>query len=426
MNTDAGLFMLALLPAEFLYIVHWNKRSHFALRYLATVLVCMIVALLWPEWIPSISLHRFIMYFSLFVLSTAGLVFCLAEPPKLVMAASILGFVTQHLVSEICQLVDLGAPMIGSTAWGFPVAKALEFFLFPIVYALFYFQFAKNNRMRAEDGFDNINFRINLVIFLVLCVGTTRFTHDVPDRPPVTILANSIQDILCCILALNVHFGIMKQLNLQNESFLLKYMLSEDKKQYEQWKDSIDIINIKYHDLKHQLLKLRENVSESYLREVEEAATTYESTIRTGNEVVDIILTEKSLQCKKNHIALTCMVDGDVLNGIEETDLYSLFGNALSNSIEEVKSLPDEEMRVISLIVRKIGNMISIHFENYYAGEIILENGLPKTTKKDENYHGYGIKSIQMIAKKYGGTMQITTEDQLFSLDIMIPCGKTQ
>ena len=66
--------------------------------------------------------------------------------------------------------------------------------------------------------------------------------------------------------------------------------------------------------------------------------------------------------------------------------------------------------------------MVSIHVENYYDDkeEIIFENGLPKT-KKDKNYHGFGMRSIKMICEKYGGSVLASAEDGIFNLDMIIP-----
>ena len=62
--------------------------------------------------------------------------------------------------------------------------------------------------------------------------------------------------------------------------------------------------------------------------------------------------------------------------------------------------------------------------ENYFSGEIKLDNaGLPITTKKDKDYHGYGIKSIMYISKKYNGDVRINVdnENHIFSLSILLP-----
>jgi signal transduction histidine kinase len=60
-------------------------------------------------------------------------------------------------------------------------------------------------------------------------------------------------------------------------------------------------------------------------------------------------------------------------------------------------------------------------FENYFEGDIKLANGLPVTTKRDKDNHGFGLKSIRYAAEKYGGTMTINIEENWFILRILLP-----
>ena len=105
---------------------------------------------------------------------------------------------------------------------------------------------------------------------------------------------------------------------------------------------------------------------------------------------------------------------------MKDYDIYSLFGNALDNAIEYVLNL-EEEKRFIRLNVKIIGENLLIHMENYFSGELIYDNGLPKTTKEDKDYHGYGMKSIQLIVNKYDGDLNISLDNNVFSLFIMFP-----
>ena len=66
-------------------------------------------------------------------------------------------------------------------------------------------------------------------------------------------------------------------------------------------------------------------------------------------------------------------------------------------------------------------SLLLMRFENYFEGELQLENGLPITTKTDKGNHGYGIKSIQHIAGKYGGICGFDKKSNWFELNILIP-----
>lgn len=113
------------------------------------------------------------------------------------------------------------------------------------------------------------------------------------------------------------------------------------------------------------------------------------------------------------------MIDGRHYSYINDHELYTLFGNALENAINSVKKLP-EEKRSISITEMRYKKFAILRFSNYFAGKIVFNNGLP-VTEKDKNYHGFGMRSIQLIAEEYGGLINVYTEDDIFTMDIFLP-----
>ncbi|HBE99400.1 MAG TPA: ATP-binding protein, partial [Firmicutes bacterium] len=113
--------------------------------------------------------------------------------------------------------------------------------------------------------------------------------------------------------------------------------------------------------------------------------------------------------------------DASTLNFIEEPDLYSLFGNALDNAIEAVSKIKEPSKRLICLYIRRVmGKKTSVTLENYYDGQIKFnEKGLPITTKKNDGYHGFGMKSMYETVKKYGGDICCTLEKDRFKLFLL-------
>ena len=55
---------------------------------------------------------------------------------------------------------------------------------------------------------------------------------------------------------------------------------------------------------------------------------------------------------------------------------------------------------------------------------MIYENNVRKTTKQNKLYHGFGVKSIQLIAEKYHGDVSISAKDGKFILDILFSIQK--
>ena len=113
------------------------------------------------------------------------------------------------------------------------------------------------------------------------------------------------------------------------------------------------------------------------------------------------------------------MADGEALSFMSNADIYSLFGNALHNAIEALAGI-EEEKRVIRMAVRRQGKMVSVHAENYCEGVQFGQDGLPKT-QKGERGHGYGMRSMRMVAEKYGGFLTAEARGNVFVLDIVIP-----
>lgn len=105
----------------------------------------------------------------------------------------------------------------------------------------------------------------------------------------------------------------------------------------------------------------------------------------------------------------------------QQTFSFALYSNALDNAMEAVCKLDDVEKRIIFVSVKEELGMAIIHVENNYTGELIMADGIPRTSKGDEFYHGYGVKSICMVVEKYDGNMALLPQNGIFNLNITIP-----
>jgi hypothetical protein len=205
----------------------------------------------------------------------------------------------------------------------------------------------------------------------------------------------------------------------------MRSVLQNQYVQYRQSRESISLINRKYHDIKHQIAALRTEQDpkrrSEWLDEMEDDIKSYEAQNKTGNGVLDTVLTGKSMYCQKHEIVLTCVADGTLLNFMDVMDICSIFGNALDNAIECEKRIADKEKRLIHVTVSLQKSFVLLKFENYYEGKLEFEDGLPLTTKPDTDFHGYGLKSIKSTAQKYGGVVTVNIEQKWFVLKVLIP-----
>lgn len=218
---------------------------------------------------------------------------------------------------------------------------------------------------------------------------------------------------------------LRQEMQVKYDLEAMRNILQSQYSQYRKSGESIEMVNRKYHDLKHQIAVLRaEQDSEkrlAFLDEMESEIRTYEARNKTGNSVVDTILTGKSMTCQRHEIELTSVVDGKLLNFIHVMDICTILGNALDNAIECAIQIEEKEKRLIHVEVLSKKDFVVLRFENYFEGNIQFENNQPATTKANKEYHGYGIKSIKYTVKKYNGWVTIDTKDNWFKLNVVIP-----
>lgn len=298
-----------------------------------------------------------------------------------------------------------------------------------IFFGLVYLYISRNlkslDEYLLEDTAKNIAISVILFIVIVICtfMCQTIFVMGRLNYERINYLGAAV-DVFFCMMILVVGYAICQISSLSREKGIVEQLLYERKRQYELSKENIDVINRKCHDLKHQI-KALENVDAAerldYIEELKQAINIYDSVVNTGNEVVDTILSEKSLNCESRNIRLSCICDASYLDFMSTLDIYALLGNALDNAIENVSKFKDEKKRVISLNISAVGDFLSIQTSNYCDSNIVFEDGIPKTSKKNKQYHGYGLKSMKHIAKKYGGSMVCGVEDNTFTLQILLP-----
>ena len=192
---------------------------------------------------------------------------------------------------------------------------------------------------------------------------------------------------------------------------------------YQMSRDGITSLQIKCHDLKHQIAAIRTKAEkenfDKYLDRLEDSIIEYGTVVECGHETINVVLTEKNILCTTSGVKFSYILDGTLFNFMSEMEIYSLFGNALDNALESCSKVTDPEKRVISLKAAARGDMVVLHVENCFEQALNMVDGMPQTTKKGSG-HGFGLRSIQNIAEKYGGVATVNAESGLFKLTVLM------
>ena len=76
---------------------------------------------------------------------------------------------------------------------------------------------------------------------------------------------------------------------------------------------------------------------------------------------------------------------------------------------------------MIDILSERRGEMINVTVTNFFSGTLQIEDGVPVTSKAEEQgFHGFGMRSMQLIAEKYGGQLQVKTDGDLFILSVYL------
>lgn len=423
-------FLVELLAGEALFLFRCRRRPYFFLRCAAGIILlwaAMFLVVCVQFCLPEVWYVNMAVYLVLFAFTLLGMKACFNEPFKILLLCGVAAYSVQNLIYRVFSLFETTG-----AAWRFGevlgsydgAAFLITFAIGAAVYTAVYFLFAR--RMNAK-GLENVYSR-NVLVFAALTLLVTVILCSITNiwgwQHYYLSIVSYCFAILCNLFILVIISGMTVQSGLRTDLQTVRRMWEQDKAHYEISKQNIELINLKIHDLKHKFREMRlagENLTDEEYRQFENAIAAYDSKVSTGCPPLDVLLTEKSLLCGRAGIKLSCMADGAALSFMPEYDLYSMFGNILSNAVEAVSKVRDEQARVISLTVRSVFGAAVINCENYYEGEIKLSGGLPESSKPDKSQHGYGMKSVKLLAKKYGGDLNFKFGEGIFSLNIVLP-----
>ena len=217
----------------------------------------------------------------------------------------------------------------------------------------------------------------------------------------------------------------ISQLQAERELISMSADLRLQYEHYRDYQETLELINIRYHDLKHHTEMLRAELDPEqrsvHLRELENELRAFAPDQQTGSPVLDTLLLGKGVKMRNLRIRFTCVADGSLLEKMHVTDICTVFGNALDNAIECEALVEDEEKRIISMTLARKKDFIYIEVSNYCERPITMKDGLPVTTKTDSSLHGYGVRSMLYTVRKYGGTLTFDWRNSFLDMKVLIP-----
>ena len=238
---------------------------------------------------------------------------------------------------------------------------------------------------------------------------------------PMSVVGTTLIGQLYFLTLLYLQTELFKKSDLQKEMETLNLLYERQRQQYQVARQNVNIINKRCHELKLQIAALRQMSSapadpelKAHIDEAEKAAQLYDASRNTGNEVLDVVLTEKSLLCESRRIQLNAVTDGSCLSFFEASDLYALFANMLDHAIESAVKVPEPERRCIDLLVCTRQSFVVVN---------VISPDRPAESADTRAAH-YAVKVTNRIVQKYKGTLTTESQNGFFAVKIIFPQGK--
>ena len=267
-------------------------------------------------------------------------------------------------------------------------------------------------------------FLINLFATILVIVSTLPPYFFIDINNPILVIIGLVSfsiSILLMIYSYNkikfyqFHYKALAENKFlkQKEELQLEYYKIMSKKE-----ENIKKIN---HDIKNNLqviYSLKNNIEkEKLINSIVTDLNKSELINYSSNDILNIIINTKVDEAKNKNINIEIELR-DKLDFIEDLDISNLFSNILDNAIENSSKSSNKK---ISLKVNKKINYIILKCNNTYDGIIKKDNKNSIKTRKDNLYHGYGLKIINEIVTKYNGEIDFSYTDKEFNLNIIFP-----
>lgn len=412
------LFFLDILFLGLLYTAKFPKRSHYPLRAALACIVGLAVSCGWaalfdgkPQLLGLYLLYESVGVLGQFFIALFCVYSCVQMQPWTCLYLGTFFWFTQQASYSIASI--LIGNSINFRRLITNIASLLVVAL--LLYGLFvrYIEAPILERIRSHTVFPS------WILMLLGCLVLNSYAGFYNETSCTYYLALLLIDTV----VLFYQYTIYQTLGLERENETVRLLLTQSSKQYQIAKQNMEQVNIKCHDLRHQIRLFRGagRIDESVLKDMEQAVDAYDTTVKTGNPALDVLLTEKNQICRSKQIGFTCMADGKGLAYMEPADLYALFGNALENAIEATEQLTAPAQKQIVLTVRPVEGFCSVHLQNYTKEPLRLENGLPVTSKQDRLNHGFGTRSMQLLVEKYGGELTFQQEADVVNIYMLLP-----
>lgn len=321
--------------------------------------------------------------------------------------------------------------LIGSTGniigmdfkeWNFLFASILTL-LFVLILGFYY-------NKKSNKGIKSVGIG-NMIMFSLVGVADASIVAFMAAFIEKYYIDNIALVVLFCMVVLGMFFQlaivimlfVQKNLYMEEKERTQKH-LNEQKNYYEYLELREKETKKFRHDITSHMQTLSSLIKEKdfteadrYLTQINEKVECLGNLITVHNGIVDAVINRYYSMAQQKNIDIQVEGRFPANCGIDAYDLCTIFSNILSNSIESAEKADDKK---IILSCRYTENKIIVVTKNTFKDTGQLADGRFRTSKKDVNYHGFGLENIRDCVNKNNGMLNIEIEDNQFTITVLL------
>lgn len=299
------LFMLELILAEAMFLSKLNIRTNFFIRLIISLLFCFGISFILPTNFENIYYYSFL-FLIMFLVTIIASMFCFKAPLKNILFCAIAGYTIQHIASECYEMFNNYMNLIIERSFNFYDAEGtidinaqnyffllVYFAIFVIIYGLVYYLIVpKVEKYKVLQTNNKVILSLSIFIVLIDVIIGAIILFILPEKYLASLsklvkfsvyFLLHFYNILCCVLAIVLLIELPRRSSAESDLITVNKLYKIEQSQYNSVKENLDLINIKCHDLKHQMRNILNNkqVDTSEINKIEQAIDIYDSTYKT-------------------------------------------------------------------------------------------------------------------------------------------------
>lgn len=396
-----------------------ERQERFAARLTGILLAEVCFTIVW-EQVPHNLYTESLRTFLLWSIAAVGIRLCFRIAAAWAVFYATAAGTMQHIIYRGAKLLQNAVYHMDRQYWAW--SRWVYLGLFVLLFAVCCLTLTRRLHSRnlgtlpgRTMTFIMVGYQLSMNIFVNL------FNAFSVDSAPRIFTTYSVYDEVTTILLFFLLCEILQRSDAEWDNMVLQQMMRQQRQQMELSKETVELINIKCHDIRKQLYTLGSRVPTEELDELKKAVDIYGSTVKTGQRDV-----------------------GRAAGGA----LHRVQGPRHPAGLHRRRckaGLPEARRGVLAVRQRagqrhrggdpagagpplhrpagagRAGHAAHPHGELRRRAPLHFVDGLPQTTKGDARWHGFGVKSIRRIVQQHGGTLTMQAQDGMFRLVALLP-----